>query len=433
MFWGGVLLLLCSVASCGIKAMPNRQHQPETSQHRGVRPPPHDGGHAQYRVYAGVPYASVRSMKRSAIAGVKCYEKNFGELFRVILEDLGQPETAAILTSFESHCRRGFSFISLPGSVMEKMNVIKASDTVNHRQLIELGMAVQESIQEELENSGRGDWIAVATRARPRTSGAIQEADRVSLSPGNLVHMDYRRQATLLSLLNEGDDFMNDFQFRLATSPIFKYHDNEYGSGNVERADEILELMHTINVWAPIVDVVRSQPLALMSADSLVAGQAKPCLLGDCNAQLIVSQVVCPTEDGWQHNKWYWKNEMAFGQAFVFDSRRTPHCAVPVEDPSHTRKSVEIRVLIMKPRIPDEMRSSPRQPCWTEAMLRVATVHVFTQLDTQASRLGQFPPHEQENIFLAAADLLRQHGYPDACPETPSLHDFLQSVDNGVF
>ncbi|CEO94223.1 hypothetical protein PBRA_000008 [Plasmodiophora brassicae] len=405
--------------------MPDRQREHDTSVHHGVCPPSHESGHdlsdtacpvAPY-TFGEVPYGSVRFMAKSNIPYVKCYTKGRFEPVPVILQDLGQPETAPILTSFESNYDRGFSFINLPDSVMPTMDAVKTSDTVTPAQLIQLGMAVQNSIQAELKNTLRTDWIAVATQAAPRTSVPKHEADA---PPLNLVHMDYRLNATLQSLLTEAPELQDFFQFRLATSPIFKRHDKKYGSGNVERADEILELVQTINVWAPIVDVVRSHPLALMSTGSLVAGQAEKCMIGGCRS-VLESQVVCPTEGCSGNNKWYWKKGMKFGQAFVFDSRRTPHSSIPIG--SDTRKSVEIRVLIMKPKMGLAKRSSPRQPCWTEPMLRVASLITLIQYYGSAVGASQgIDVDTLKTMFGRASKFLTDLGYPVNCPGTSPLH-----------
>lgn len=317
-----------------------------------------------------------------------CYQTSIHGVTKGCLElhELGQPDNVSILASFEKNHARGFSLIDLPTSdVMPIMRSIKASEVVTLYDLSGFGMAVQRSIQRELNEMGRSNWIAIASGTQCRATARTKSQGR-TMGKLELVHIDFSRNATLRTLLNNPGAIRPTLQFRLATSPIFRRLDEAFGTGNVEAAHEFLELKHTLNVWAPVVDVVTSDPLAMMSAESLCDGQAKECKINsgcDLRSSVLRSQVVCRAADA-TSNTWFWKRKMTFGQAFVFDSRRTPHSSVPIG--KGVRRSVEVRVLILKPKDEFEYHGSwlPRKmikqrrygreyrPCWTIPMLQGA-------------------------------------------------------------
>ncbi|XXQ31248.1 Uncharacterized protein PBTT_01706 [Plasmodiophora brassicae] len=375
-----------------------------------------------------IPYGVSDFATRSG--GKNCYRLSWGSATSPLelLKDLGHPENASILASFESNHRRGFSFINLPESTLPVLASVKTSDVVTSNDLIGFGMAVQESVQDELTRMGRADWIAVATGGQYRTTDYMQESQTLRMSQLPLVHIDYTSNATLHTVLNELGGLKRQFQYRLATSPTFQRLDKAFGNGNVENAGEFMELAHTINVWAPSVDVVTSSPLSMMSVETLCDGQARECKIAfgceNVSNPLTSQLVVCPTP-GNRNNSWFWKPRMAFGQAFVFDSRRTPHSSVPVGKGS--RRSVEVRVIVVRPKegfdlqshrsLPKQMRARRRRhrPCWTTHMVQAARETVlgqrFDQVRTDLS-VGD------DTILLEGAlDLLRAQGFSHRCPD----------------
>ncbi|SPQ98723.1 unnamed protein product (mitochondrion) [Plasmodiophora brassicae] len=254
-----------------------------------------------------------------------------------------------IVRSFDKARSRGFSLTSLPPEILMTLHPFRngvqldelspTQKSEHDLRLFEVGSAVQRSIQRELPKG----YVAIAS------PGQRRQTDRRG-SPGvlgalGLAHVDFTESVTLKALLRDSD-FGPAWTHRLLESSLYHQLDALFGTGHTDDAHQLFDLVETLNVWAPVDDIVAADPLALSSR----AKEARPCRISTkCNEFSVKRQTVSQVVG--ESGPWFWRPHMRFGEAFVFDSRRTPHAAVKLCHPtsqSAYRNSIEVRVLILR-------------------------------------------------------------------------------------
>jgi hypothetical protein len=129
-------------------------------------------------------------------------------------------------------------------------------------------------------------------------------------------------------------DFVSDWRSTLAA---FHHPWREKVGSRYNRA----KVVHMMNLWMPLDDVVHGSHLVLAPNGSVLL---HPYTAVRQNGGLFQAQVVQPLET----TRWFAKIGMSRGDVLVFDSTRTPHSAITFDkEPPATRHSIEVRFLLV--------------------------------------------------------------------------------------
>ena len=103
------------------------------------------------------------------------------------------------------------------------------------------------------------------------------------------------------------------------------------------------------NIWVSLTDpYIQNDPLILCDLDSFNEKQIIPYIASrratnNKREDTFIAQSIKFSNN----NKWYTKKKMKMGEAYIFESFKTPHGAVHIDN-DFSRKSMEFRVLFIK-------------------------------------------------------------------------------------
>lgn len=108
---------------------------------------------------------------------------------------------------------------------------------------------------------------------------------------------------------------------------------------------ENLGIVKIMNVWIPLDERVEACPLAVMDTQTIDQSDVRQYEAERAGGGKFPALGVLPRAG----QCWYSKKDLRLGDAYIFDSCRTPHTAVKLPDQGDkTRKSVECRVFFIK-------------------------------------------------------------------------------------
>nr|NGX45337.1 hypothetical protein [Chlamydiota bacterium] len=118
-----------------------------------------------------------------------------------------------------------------------------------------------------------------------------------------------------------------------------------------DKSYEDLAVAKMLNIWMPLDQPLKSEPLAIMDLQSLRNSDVHPYMAARANGKQFPSQGVLHHDS----QQWIVKKDMTFGEGIIFDSCRTPHTAVTLpEQDIEPRHSVECRILFLSKTQPEK-------------------------------------------------------------------------------
>ncbi len=111
-------------------------------------------------------------------------------------------------------------------------------------------------------------------------------------------------------------------------------------------------LAKLLNIWVPLNDVVKNHHLGLIDIttlnhqrDSISYAASVP---DQENNQRKVDFYSVGIKYKPDHHKWYYKSNMEFGEAIIFDTKHTAHASISPIEPFFERRSIETRCFFLK-------------------------------------------------------------------------------------
>jgi len=106
-----------------------------------------------------------------------------------------------------------------------------------------------------------------------------------------------------------------------------------------------------VNVWMPLNDVVKNHHLGVVDKESLNRQQDTNEFSTSIRDQENDQQSRRFYSVGLKyrsHHKWYFKSNMEFGEAIIFDTKNTAHASISPPEPDFERRSIETRCFFIK-------------------------------------------------------------------------------------
>lgn len=217
-----------------------------------------------------------------------------------------------------------------------------------------------------------------------------------------LSHIDFDPNQTNLAVI---EPFFDTWSEKLSDELGSKIQNINYWSSKKK-------IVKMVNVWISLTENgIKEDPLALMDKRTVDKDQVINYWASRRRKEGHRENFIARAMKYNSKNKWYWKSNMKFGEAFIFDSFYAPHTAFKTGEGS-SRQSIELRLMFIDEY--DDVKSKALTSSTSTTDLPTG-VQTYTELPTRSTsrRTSANARHISSHSTSTAAQVQRttsRHG-----------------------